>query len=112
MARIGRGQATGKPNALRVKRLLSGQDVRDYNPLRRDRFERLKAPRTGDGRELPPILKEKIRRELDRIWRKTGSRLASKKAKGQREMKSARRKKPPCEGAHIWAIKRRGALMA
>ena len=51
----------------RVRGLLSGQGVRDYNPLRRDRFERLEALRTGDGRELPPLLKAEIRRELDRI---------------------------------------------
>ena len=49
----------------RVRGLLSGQGVRDYNPLRRDRFERLEALRTGDGRELPPLLKAEIRRELD-----------------------------------------------
>jgi len=51
----------------RVKGLLSSQGVRGYNPLRRDRFERLEALRTGDGRELPPLLKAEIRRELDRI---------------------------------------------
>ena len=51
----------------RNRGLLSGQGVRDYNPLRRDRFERLEALRTGDGRELPPLLKAEIRRELDRI---------------------------------------------
>ncbi len=51
----------------RVRGLLSGQGIRDYNPLRRDRFERLEALRTGDGRELPPLLKAEIRRELDRI---------------------------------------------
>ena len=51
----------------RIKGLLSGQGVRDYNPLRRDCFERLEAFRTGDGRELPPMLKAEIRRELDRI---------------------------------------------
>ena len=51
----------------RVKGLLMGQGIRDYNPLRRDRFERLEAQRTGDGRELPPMLKEEIRRELERI---------------------------------------------
>jgi transposase len=51
----------------RIRGLLSGQGVRDYNPLRRDRFERLEALRTGDGRELPPMLKAEIRRELDRI---------------------------------------------
>jgi len=51
----------------RIKGLLGGQGVRDYNPLRRDRFERLEALRTGDGRELPAMLKAEIRRELDRI---------------------------------------------
>ena len=51
----------------RVRGLLSGQGIGDYDPLRRDRFERLEALRTGDGRELPPRLKAEIRRELDRI---------------------------------------------
>jgi transposase len=51
----------------RIKGLLSGQGIRDYNPLRRDRFERLEALRTGDGRELPAMLKAEIRRELERI---------------------------------------------
>jgi transposase len=37
----------------RVRGLLSGQGIGDYNPLRRDRFQRLEALRTGDGRELP-----------------------------------------------------------
>jgi hypothetical protein len=75
------GPGDGKPNALRVNGLLSGQGGRDCNPLRHDRFERLQPLRTGDGRELPPILEEKIRRELDRIWRKTGLRLGSKTPK-------------------------------
>ena len=40
---------------------------RNYHPLRRDRFERLEGLRTGDGRELPSMLKAEIRRELERI---------------------------------------------
>ncbi len=51
----------------RIRGLLSGQGVRDYNPLRRDCLERLEALRTGDGRPLPPMLKAEIRRELDRV---------------------------------------------
>lgn len=51
----------------RIRGLLGGQGVRDYNPLRRDRFERLETLRTGDDRELPAMLKAEIRRELDRI---------------------------------------------
>ena len=51
----------------RFKGLLGGQGIRGYNPLRRDRFEHLEALRTGDGRDLPPMLKAEIRRELDRL---------------------------------------------
>jgi transposase len=51
----------------RIRGLLSSQGIRDYHPLRRDRLERLEALRTGDGRELPPMLKAEIRRELERL---------------------------------------------
>jgi len=51
----------------RIRGLLSGQGIRDYNPLRRDCLKRLEALRTGDGRELPAMLKAEIRRELDRL---------------------------------------------
>jgi len=51
----------------RIRGLLSGQGIRDYNPLRRDCLKRLEGLRTGDGRELPAMLKEEIRRELDRL---------------------------------------------
>ena len=51
----------------RIKGLLHGQGVRDYDPLARDRIARLDALRTGDGRPLPQMLKAEIRRELERI---------------------------------------------
>ena len=54
----------------RIKGLLSGQGVGDYQTFRFGvivSLERLEELRTGDGRELPPMLKEEIRRELDRI---------------------------------------------
>lgn len=51
----------------RIKGLLSGQGIRDYDPLARDPVNRLEALRTGDGRPLPPLLKAEIGRELDRI---------------------------------------------
>jgi transposase len=51
----------------RIKGLLNGQGVRDYDPLGRDRFAQLDALKTGDGRLLPQMLKEEIHRELDRI---------------------------------------------
>ena len=51
----------------RVKGLLFSQGVADYEPLRRDRRQRLDELKTGDGRPLPPHLKAQIRRELDRL---------------------------------------------
>jgi len=51
----------------RIKGLLATQGIYDYHPLRRDRWERLEALRTGDGRELPPRLRREIERELRRL---------------------------------------------
>ncbi len=51
----------------RIKGLLFGQGVSGYEPLRRDRRQRLDALRTGDGQELPCHLKSQINRELDRL---------------------------------------------
>jgi len=51
----------------RIKGLLFSQGVADYEPLRRNRRQRLDELKTGDGRPLPPHLKAQIRRELDRL---------------------------------------------
>jgi len=51
----------------RIKGLLFGQGVTAYEPLRRDRRQRLVGLQTGDGRSLPPHLKAQIDRELDRL---------------------------------------------
>jgi transposase len=51
----------------RIKGLLFAQGISDYEPVRRDRRERLEMLRTGDGRPLPPALKQRIGRELDRL---------------------------------------------
>ena len=51
----------------RIKGLLFGQGIKDYEPLRRDRRKRLDELTTGDGRALPARLKEQISRELDRL---------------------------------------------
>lgn len=51
----------------RIKGLLFSQGVSGYEPLRRDRRERLDALQTGDGRPLPLHLKAQVRRELDRL---------------------------------------------
>jgi transposase len=51
----------------RIRGLLFGQGITDYDPLRQDHLSRLEALRTGDGRPLPERLKAEIRRALERI---------------------------------------------
>jgi transposase len=51
----------------RLKGLLFAQGVGDYEPLQRNRRERLDSLMTGDGRPLPKHLKAQISRELDRL---------------------------------------------
>jgi transposase len=51
----------------RVKGLLFSQGISGYEPLRRDRRERLDRLQTGDGRALADHLKAQVRRELDRL---------------------------------------------
>src|SRR5258705_8085883 len=51
----------------RIKGLLFCQGISGYEPLRRDRRERLEELQTGDGHTLPDHLKGQVRRELDRL---------------------------------------------
>jgi len=51
----------------RVKGLLFCQGITGYEPLRRDRRERLEELQTGDSRPLPDHLKAQVCREFDRI---------------------------------------------
>jgi transposase len=51
----------------RIKGLLFSQGITGYDPLRRDRRERLETLRTGDGRNLPEHMKRQVLRELDRM---------------------------------------------
>lgn len=51
----------------RVKGLLFCQGIAGYEPLRRDRRERLEELQTGDSRPLPDHLKAQVCREFDRI---------------------------------------------
>src|SRR6202795_690935 len=51
----------------RIKGLLFSQGISSYDPLRRDRRQRLEDLTTGDGRSLSTHLKIQISRELDRL---------------------------------------------
>jgi transposase len=51
----------------RIKGLLFTQGITGYEPLRRDRRDRLSDLRTGDGRVLAAHVRSQIDRELDRL---------------------------------------------
>jgi transposase len=51
----------------RIRGMLMAEGIADYDPLRRDRRERLDALRTPDDRAVPPNLKARIVREIERI---------------------------------------------
>ena len=51
----------------RIKGLLAGQGIIDYEPLHKERRTRLDALATGDGRPLPAVLKAELLQEIDRI---------------------------------------------
>jgi transposase len=51
----------------RIKGLCSQQGILDYEPMRADRHERLAELKTGDGRQLQPLLLAEMRRELARL---------------------------------------------
>ena len=51
----------------RIKGLLFSQGITDYEPLHKNRRQRLEELRTGDGQILPSHMKAQILRELDRL---------------------------------------------
>src|SRR6202008_3075386 len=51
----------------RIKAMLHGQAIRDAMPLKPCFLSDLDQVRTGDGRPLPPHLKDEIRREHERL---------------------------------------------
>src|SRR5262249_43966904 len=58
-------ERTGHSN--RIKGLLHGQGIRDVIPLKPNFLSDLDQMRTGDGRTVPPRLREEIRREHGRL---------------------------------------------
>lgn len=51
----------------RIKGLLAVQGIYDFEPMHRERIQRLERLRTADGRKLPSRLKAEIVRELQRL---------------------------------------------
>ncbi|RZM88307.1 IS110 family transposase, partial [Bradyrhizobium genosp. SA-3] len=80
-------ERTGHSN--RIKGLLHGQGIRDAAPLQPDFLSDLDKMCTGDGRALPPHLKDEIRREHERLL------LVHKQIKALEVANAAAHRAPP-----------------
>ena len=92
----------------RIKGLLFAQGVTGYEPMRRDRRERLEEVHTGDGRPIVGHLRSQIDRELDRLE------LVMAQIKGVEAQRNALIAKQPCNGpaAMLMNLKGIGAEFA
>jgi transposase len=72
----------------RIKGLLFGQGIRDAMPLKPDFIAGLEKVRTGDGRPLPPRLKEEIVHEHERL-RLVHKQIAALEVKSKTELRAA-----------------------
>lgn len=72
----------------RIKALLFGQGIRDMTPLKPGFTASLDKLRTGDGRALPPRLKEEIVREHERLWL-VHEQIAALEAQSKAELRAA-----------------------
>jgi transposase len=72
----------------RINGLLHAQGIRDVRPLKPGFLARLEQVRTGDGRPLPPRLKEEIVREYERLCL-VNRQLAALEAQSQAEYRTA-----------------------
>jgi transposase len=72
----------------RIKGLLFGQGIRDVMPLKADFIASLETLRTGDGRPLPPIVKEEIIREHERLCL-VQKHITAVEAKSRQELRNA-----------------------
>ena len=72
----------------RIKALLFGQGIRDVMPLKPGFIASLESLRTGDGRRLPPQLREEIVREHERLCL-VQRQIAALEAKTKVELRAA-----------------------
>src|ERR1700730_18388815 len=96
----------------RIKGLLFSQGVSDYEPLWRNRRQRLDELKTGDGRPLPPHLKAQISRELDRLELLIGQGKAVETERDALLAPAARIVQTPAPQAMLMGLKGIGAEFA
>ena len=94
----------------RIKGLLFSQGV-EYEPMHRNRRQRLEQLRTGDGRSLPEHLKRQIRRELDRL-ELVLEQIKTVEAERDAILATAKEAKHPTPGTMLMDLKGIGAEFA
>jgi transposase len=95
----------------RIKGVLHAQGIRDAMPFRPGFAENLDDLRTGDGRPLPPRLKDEIRREHERL-RLVGQQLAAIEAQVRAELRAAAPRSPAAKVVHLARLKSIGPVGA
>jgi transposase len=95
----------------RIKALLFGQGIRDVMPLKPGFIASLEQMRSGDGRRLPPHLKEEIVREHERLCL-VAKQLAGVEAKSQAELRVPARGSAAAKIAQLVDLKSIGVTSA
>lgn len=95
-------ERTGHTN--RIKGLLFGQGIRDAMPLKPGFLASLDKMRTGDGRALPPRLKEEIVREHERLCL-VHKQIAALEAKSKAELRAAAPRSAEAKIMHLIDLK-------
>lgn len=95
----------------RIKALLFGQGIRDVMPLKPGFLAGLEEMRTGDGRRLPPHLKEEIVREHERLCLVV-KQIAAVETKRTAELRSPARGSAAAKVAQLVDLKSIGVTSA
>ena len=95
----------------RIKGLLHAQGIRDAKLVRRDFLVRLEDMRTGDGRELPPKLKQEIVCEHERLSLVVRQ-LAKLEAASEAEVRAAASDTPEAKIRQLIELKSLGPVSA
>ena len=93
----------------RIKALLHGQGIRDAKPFDRSFIAGLADLRTGDGRPLPPRLREEIKREHERLC-VVVRQIKELEAKNRAELRTAQPSSPEARITQLIDLKGVGPI--
>jgi transposase len=100
-------ERTGHTN--RIKALLVGQGIRDVQPLKPGFIASLEQMRTGDERMLPPLLKQEIVREHERLML-AHKQIAVLEAQSKAELRAAAPGSVAAKITHLIDLKSIGVI--